>query len=101
METPNKWNFTKPKGNNSVYNCSIVPKFEVDLDIIMPNMYTKFHCNTCNLYEENERKLLDDRLTDPSKPICPPFFIGGHKNQYTCTFFFKEYKIKLKKFCCD
>jgi hypothetical protein len=64
METANYWNFSKSKGHNSVQNGSIVPKIELDLDIFTINLYTKFHFNMCNQCEENERKLLMDRLTD-------------------------------------
>jgi hypothetical protein len=73
--------FSKSKGHNSGKNGSIVPKTELDLDILKINLYTKFHFNMCNKCEENERKLLVDRPTDSSKAICPPFFEGGHKNE--------------------
>ena len=49
--------FSTSKGHNSVENCSIVPNIELDLDIIMINLYTKFHFNMFILCEENERKL--------------------------------------------
>jgi hypothetical protein len=64
METANYWNFSKSKGHNSVKNGSIVPKTELDLDILMMNLYTKFHFSMCNQYEENEQKRLMDRQTD-------------------------------------
>lgn len=41
--TVNNWNFSKSKGHNSVKNLSNVTKVEFDLDIIMINMYPKFH----------------------------------------------------------
>jgi hypothetical protein len=72
METANYWNFSKSKGHNSGKNGSIVPKTELDLDILTINLYTKFHFNICNQCKENERKLLVDRPTDSSKAICPP-----------------------------
>jgi hypothetical protein len=56
-ETANYWNFLKSKGHNSVKNGSIVPKTELDQDILMINVYTKFHFNMCKQCEENERKL--------------------------------------------
>jgi hypothetical protein len=43
----------------------------------------------CNQCEENEQKLLVDRPTDSSKPICPPFFEGEHK---------KSINMKFKKY---
>lgn len=62
-----KWNFTKSMGHNSVENSSIKPKIKLDLDTIIINAYAKFHLNTCNLFEENEQKLLVDRPTDKRK----------------------------------
>jgi hypothetical protein len=64
METANYWNFSKSMGHNSIKNGSIVPKTELDLDILMINLYTKFHFNMCNQCEQNEQKLLVDRPTD-------------------------------------
>jgi hypothetical protein len=63
METANYWNFSKSKGHNYDRNGSIVPKTELDLDILKINLYTKSHFNMCNQCEENERKLLVDRPT--------------------------------------
>jgi hypothetical protein len=57
METTNYWNFSKSKEHNFVKNCSIVSKTEFDLDILMINLYTKFHFSMYNLCKENERKL--------------------------------------------
>jgi hypothetical protein len=57
LETVNNWNFSKPKGYNSVKYCKIVPKTELDLDILMINLYTKYHFSICHLCKENERKL--------------------------------------------
>jgi hypothetical protein len=71
--------FSKSKGHNSGKNVSIVPKIELDLDILTINLYIKFHFNMSNQCEENEWKLLMDRPTDSSKAICPPFFEGGIK----------------------
>jgi hypothetical protein len=56
-ETANYWNFSKCKGHNSVKNGSIVSKTELDLDILMINLYTKFNFNICNQCKENEQKL--------------------------------------------
>jgi hypothetical protein len=53
-ETANYWNFSKSKGHNSSKNGSIVPKTELDLDILTINLYTKFHFNICNQCKENE-----------------------------------------------
>jgi hypothetical protein len=48
----------KSKRNNSVKNVSIVPKTELDLDILkINNLYTKYHFSLCNLCKENERTL--------------------------------------------
>lgn len=69
-------------GHNSVENSSIKPKIKIDLDIIIINAYTKFHLNTCNLFKENEQKLLVDRLTDKwkaAKQYALPSWKGGHK----------------------
>jgi hypothetical protein len=44
-KTANYWNFSKSKGHNSVKNGSIKPKAEVDLDILMIDLYNKFHLN--------------------------------------------------------
>jgi hypothetical protein len=82
-ETANYWNFSKSKGHNSVKNGSIVPKTELGLDILIINLYIKFHLNMCNHCIENERKLMMDRQTnrptDSGKTMCPPFFEGGIK----------------------
>ena len=63
-ETANYWNFSKSKGHNSVKNGSIIPKIELDLDILTINPCIKFHYNMCIQCEDNERKLLMDRPTD-------------------------------------
>lgn len=42
----------------------MVPKNDIDQDITIINLYNKFHFNMCNPCEENERRLLVDRLTD-------------------------------------
>jgi hypothetical protein len=79
-ETANYWNFSKSKGHNSVQNGSIVPKTELDLDILTINLYIKFHFNMCNQCEENERKLLMDRPTDrqtAAKQYALPSSKGG------------------------
>lgn len=76
-EHANKWNFTKSKGHNS-----IVLIIKPDLDIIIIDLYTKFHLNTYNLCEINEMKLLADWATDSSKAIRPTFFEWGHKKEY-------------------
>jgi hypothetical protein len=49
-ETAKNWNFSKSNWHNSVKNCSIVPKTELDLDtcILMKNLYTKVHFSLCN-----------------------------------------------------
>jgi hypothetical protein len=57
MEIANNWNFSKSKGHNSVQNGSIVPKTELDLDILMINLCIKFHFNMCIQCKENEQKL--------------------------------------------
>jgi hypothetical protein len=60
MKTANNRNFSKSKGHNSVKNGSIVLKTKLDLDILMINLYTKFHFSMhgmYNQYKENERKL--------------------------------------------
>jgi hypothetical protein len=41
-ETANYWTSSKSKGHNSVKNCSIAPKTELDQDILMIELYTKF-----------------------------------------------------------
>lgn len=46
------------EGHNSVTNCLIVPKTELNLDVLMINLYSKFHFSMYNLCEECERKLL-------------------------------------------
>lgn len=56
-ETAKNWNCFNPKGHNSVGNCSIEPKIKLELDIIIINLYIKFHFYTCNRCKENERKL--------------------------------------------
>lgn len=48
MKPHNNWNFSKSKGHNSVKDCTIVPKIEFDLGIIIVNVYTKFHFIMCN-----------------------------------------------------
>lgn len=53
-----------PRGITLSINCLITSKIKLDLDIIMINLYTKFHFNLCNLCEENERQLLVNRPTD-------------------------------------
>jgi hypothetical protein len=62
METANYWNLSKSKGHNSVKNGSIVPKTELDLDILKINLCIKYHFNMCNQCEENERKLQGPQL---------------------------------------
>ena len=52
--------FSKSKGHNSVTNALIVPKRELDLDILTINPYTKFHFNMCIQCKENERKQMMD-----------------------------------------
>ena len=78
-KTANYWNFLSPRGHNSVQNGLIVPKSELGLDIVMVNLYTKFHFNMCIHCKKNKRKQMMDRQTDSSKAICPPFFEGGQK----------------------
>jgi phage terminase large subunit-like protein len=55
-ETANYWNFSKSKGHNSSKNGLIVPKTQLEIDILTMNLYTKFHFNMCNQCKENERK---------------------------------------------
>lgn len=43
------------KGHNSVKNCLIIP--QIKLDLIMINLYNKFHLYMCNLCKGNEWKL--------------------------------------------
>ena len=71
------WISSKSKGHNSVKNGMIVPKTELGLDILLINLYTKFHYSMCNGCEENERKLSGP--TDSSNAICPPFLKGDIK----------------------
>lgn len=66
------------KVHNSVKIFSIVPKIELDLDVIQTDLITKFQLNMFIICEENERKLLVDRPTGSNKVICPSFFEGGH-----------------------
>jgi hypothetical protein len=47
----------KSKGHTSVKYGSIVSKIELDLDILMIILYTKYHFNMCSQCEENEQKL--------------------------------------------
>lgn len=68
------------EGHNSLKNSTFVPKIELNVDFIITNLYTRFYFNMCNICEENEQKLLVDRLTDISKAIYAPFFEGEHKN---------------------
>jgi hypothetical protein len=44
-ETSNHCNFSKSKDYNSVKNGLIIPKSKPDLDILMINLYSKFHFN--------------------------------------------------------
>lgn len=60
----NNRNLFQCKVQNFVKNCSIVPKTDIDLDILMINMNTKFYCSMSNLGERNKRKLLVDRPTN-------------------------------------
>jgi hypothetical protein len=53
-EENDTWNFSESMGHESVKNCSIALKTELDLYILMINLYTKFHLNMCNLCEEHE-----------------------------------------------
>ena len=48
--------FFKSKGHNSVKKCSTIPKFELELDFIVLQLYTKFQYNMYNGPKENERK---------------------------------------------
>lgn len=63
LSEENKWKrkilqfFYKSKGHNSIKNCLIIPKIELDIDIIMVNLHV---CQISfqymyNLYEENEQ----------------------------------------------
>jgi hypothetical protein len=63
--------FLKSKHHNSVKNSSITPKPKLHQDILMMNLYTKFHYSMCNLSEENELQLLMDRLTDKQQSNMP------------------------------
>jgi hypothetical protein len=56
-ENERNWNFLKSKGYNSIKNGSIISKRILDLDILIINLYTKFHFSMCNHSEENGRKL--------------------------------------------
>ena len=78
-ETANYWNFSKSKGHNSFKNGSIVPKRELDLDILMINPHTKFHFNMCIQCKENERKQMMDRQTAAKQYALPSLKGGGHK----------------------
>ena len=71
METANDWNFSKSKRHISVNYGAIVSKTELDLDIHVIYLYTKFHYSMCTGYEKNERKLNGptDRPTDSRKAI--------------------------------
>lgn len=102
-ETVNNWNVPKYEGHNSVTNCLIVPKTELNLDVLMINIYSKFHFSMYNLCEECERKLLvnwlTDRPTDRSKATYPPFFeVGGGINirTYVPHSFLRQPKFKMK-----
>ena len=44
-------------GRNSVKNCLMVTKEELDLDIFMMNLYANFHFNICISCKDIERKL--------------------------------------------
>lgn len=57
------------KGHNSVKNCSIIPK--IKLDLIMINLYNKFHFNMCTSAKEMNGMVSGptDRQTDNSKEI--------------------------------
>jgi hypothetical protein len=57
QRTANYWNFSKSKGHNSVKNGLIIPKTELDLNILMINLYTKFHFSMYNQGKENERTM--------------------------------------------
>lgn len=58
METAKYCNFfNKSKGHNSIKNCLIIPKIELEVDIIMVNLHV---CQISfqymyNLCEENEQ----------------------------------------------
>jgi hypothetical protein len=78
-ETANYWNFSKSKSYNSGKNGSIVPKTELDLDILTINLYTKFHFNMCNQCKENEQKLLVDDRQTAAKQYALPSLKGGIK----------------------
>lgn len=58
-----------------------IPKIKIDPDIIMIiNLYTMFHSNIYNDWEENEWKLLVHRQTfahQQSNMPSPLFFEGG------------------------
>jgi hypothetical protein len=64
METANYWNFFEVKGAWLCQKLLDRTQNKLDLDILMINLYTKFHFNMCNQCKENERKLLVDPQTD-------------------------------------
>jgi hypothetical protein len=49
--------FFKSKGHNSIKTCSILPKTKPDLDILIINLYIKYHFNMCNHFKEIKQKL--------------------------------------------
>ena len=51
-----KFKHATSKGHNSVKKCSTIPKFELELDFIVLQLYTKFQYNIYNGPKENERK---------------------------------------------
>lgn len=73
-EHANKWNFTKSKGHNS-----IVLIIKPDLDIIIIDLYTKFHLNTYNLFEKKKGNYCRTGRQTAAKQYALPFSNGGIK----------------------
>lgn len=61
-KTANNPNFSKSKVNNSVMNCSTVPKIKLNVAIIMINLYPKLNFSKCNLCKENEQERYISRI---------------------------------------
>ena len=74
--------FFKSKGHNSVKYFSMKTKTQLDLDIVMGNLYAEFHFNMCNLCEEIEWEQKIGQLTyrqTAAKQYTLPFSKRGIK----------------------
>ena len=81
------WNFSKSKGHNSAENYSTWPKFELNLRILLTQLYTEFQFKMSICNGDNERKLKINGIFPSPRGITLPKIIRLDPNSNsTCIF---------------